>query len=291
MRKPLIAANWKMFKTPNRSRRLHRRLPSPRRPSSSRRDRSLPRHDLARRRPRRQPEATTSTSEPRPCTGSTPEPTPARPRPPSSPPSVPPTSSSATPSAASTSTRPTPPSTSSSRPPSPTDSSPSSASASTSKSASPTSPPTVLELQTAVALEGIEHAHANKIVFAYEPVWAIGTGRTATPEIAADAHRIIRTQIAKSLTPGTRSLHSHPLRRLRQARQHRQPLCPRRHRRSPRRRSQPRPQQLRPDRSQLRHNITRRKRICCAKPNLRTAFATSQGLQRMLKNPSGCGFG
>jgi triosephosphate isomerase (TIM) len=59
----------------------------------------------------------------------------------------------------------------------------------------------VLELQTAVALEGIEHAQAGKIVFAYEPVWAIGTGRTATPEIAADAHRIIRTQIATSLTP------------------------------------------------------------------------------------------
>ena len=34
-----------------------------------------------------------------------------------------------------------------------------------------------------------------KIVIAYEPVWAIGTGRTATPEIASDAHRFIRGQI------------------------------------------------------------------------------------------------
>ena len=34
-----------------------------------------------------------------------------------------------------------------------------------------------------------------RIVVAYEPVWAIGTGRTATPEIAADAHRCIRAQI------------------------------------------------------------------------------------------------
>jgi len=33
-----------------------------------------------------------------------------------------------------------------------------------------------------------------KIVIAYEPVWAIGTGKTATPEIAADAHRIIRRE-------------------------------------------------------------------------------------------------
>ena len=33
---------------------------------------------------------------------------------------------------------------------------------------------------------------SRKIVIAYEPVWAIGTGKTATPEIAADAHRVIR---------------------------------------------------------------------------------------------------
>jgi triosephosphate isomerase len=33
-----------------------------------------------------------------------------------------------------------------------------------------------------------------KIVIAYEPVWAIGTGKTATPEMASDAHRIIRDQ-------------------------------------------------------------------------------------------------
>jgi triosephosphate isomerase len=59
----------------------------------------------------------------------------------------------------------------------------------------------VLELQTSIALEGIDPAAAASIVFAYEPVWAIGTGRTATPEIAADSHKIIREQIAKALTP------------------------------------------------------------------------------------------
>jgi triosephosphate isomerase len=32
-------------------------------------------------------------------------------------------------------------------------------------------------------------------VIAYEPVWAIGTGKTATPELAADAHRTIRAQV------------------------------------------------------------------------------------------------
>jgi triosephosphate isomerase (TIM) len=59
----------------------------------------------------------------------------------------------------------------------------------------------VLELQTSIALEGIDPATAAPIVFAYEPVWAIGTGRTATPGLAEEAHKIIRAQIAKSLTP------------------------------------------------------------------------------------------
>jgi triosephosphate isomerase (TIM) len=59
----------------------------------------------------------------------------------------------------------------------------------------------VIELQVSIALEGIDPAIAAPIVFAYEPVWAIGTGRTATPEIAAEAHKLIRAQIAKSLTP------------------------------------------------------------------------------------------
>ena len=35
-----------------------------------------------------------------------------------------------------------------------------------------------------------------KLVIAYEPVWAIGTGKTATPQMAADAHRFIRGKVA-----------------------------------------------------------------------------------------------
>jgi triosephosphate isomerase len=34
-----------------------------------------------------------------------------------------------------------------------------------------------------------------RVVIAYEPVWAIGTGRTATPEIAQEAHSFLRGQI------------------------------------------------------------------------------------------------
>jgi triosephosphate isomerase len=59
----------------------------------------------------------------------------------------------------------------------------------------------VLQRQTSIALSGIDPAAAAPLVIAYEPVWAIGTGRTATPEIADDAHKIIRAQIAKSLSP------------------------------------------------------------------------------------------
>jgi triosephosphate isomerase len=41
----------------------------------------------------------------------------------------------------------------------------------------------------------LTEAEFSRIVIAYEPVWAIGTGKTATPEIAADAHRVIRNEV------------------------------------------------------------------------------------------------
>jgi triosephosphate isomerase len=57
----------------------------------------------------------------------------------------------------------------------------------------------VLRRQTSRALENIDAAQAAPIVIAYEPVWAIGTGKTATPEIAAEAHAVIRHEIAQLL--------------------------------------------------------------------------------------------
>lgn len=57
----------------------------------------------------------------------------------------------------------------------------------------------VLRRQTSRALDGIDAAQAAPIVIAYEPVWAIGTGRTATPEIAQEAHAVIRHEVAQLL--------------------------------------------------------------------------------------------
>jgi triosephosphate isomerase len=57
----------------------------------------------------------------------------------------------------------------------------------------------VCKSQVAGALAGITAKAATSIVIAYEPCWAIGTGKTATPEMAAEAHRIIRAELASLL--------------------------------------------------------------------------------------------
>jgi len=50
----------------------------------------------------------------------------------------------------------------------------------------------VLERQVQGGFAGLTPQDFSRIIVAYEPVWAIGTGRTATPEMAADSHRFIR---------------------------------------------------------------------------------------------------
>ena len=52
----------------------------------------------------------------------------------------------------------------------------------------------VLVRQFQKGIAALSASQFARIVIAYEPVWAIGTGKTATPEIAADAHRVIRAQ-------------------------------------------------------------------------------------------------
>jgi len=57
----------------------------------------------------------------------------------------------------------------------------------------------VISRQLKQGLKDIEN-EAHKIVFAYEPVWAIGTGKTATPEQIVDVHKFIRAQLKKKST-------------------------------------------------------------------------------------------
>lgn len=57
----------------------------------------------------------------------------------------------------------------------------------------------VLRWQIAVALHGIQSDCSSRLVIAYEPVWAIGTGSVATPEQANDAHAIIRHEVKEHL--------------------------------------------------------------------------------------------
>ena len=56
----------------------------------------------------------------------------------------------------------------------------------------------VLRRQCMRAFHKVSAKKAAKLVVAYEPVWAIGTGKTATPQLASDAHIIIRGEAAKS---------------------------------------------------------------------------------------------
>ncbi len=55
----------------------------------------------------------------------------------------------------------------------------------------------VLERQFTEGFAALTAQDFSRIIIAYEPVWAIGTGRTATPEIAAESHRALRSLIVK----------------------------------------------------------------------------------------------
>lgn len=54
----------------------------------------------------------------------------------------------------------------------------------------------VVSAQLKEALKGVSGSGWNRIVVAYEPVWAIGTGKTATAEDAQSVHRAMREQLA-----------------------------------------------------------------------------------------------
>jgi triosephosphate isomerase len=59
---------------------------------------------------------------------------------------------------------------------------------------------TVLDTQLEGSLAGVKSDAMQRLVIAYEPVWAIGTGRNATPDQAQQAHAFIRGRIAKRMS-------------------------------------------------------------------------------------------
>lgn len=54
----------------------------------------------------------------------------------------------------------------------------------------------VVAAQLQAVLDVVDVAQITQLVVAYEPVWAIGTGKTATPQMAQDVHAFLRQQIA-----------------------------------------------------------------------------------------------
>ncbi len=56
----------------------------------------------------------------------------------------------------------------------------------------------VLRRQCLRAFHAVSSKKAGKLVVAYEPVWAIGTGKTATPQMAAESHSLIRGEATKA---------------------------------------------------------------------------------------------
>lgn len=58
---------------------------------------------------------------------------------------------------------------------------------------------TVVKRQLAAVIHTVAHC-TSEIVVAYEPVWAIGTGKTATPQQAQQVHAVLRAQLAAATT-------------------------------------------------------------------------------------------
>ena len=57
----------------------------------------------------------------------------------------------------------------------------------------------VVRRQVSTGLAGVEAEQAGSIVVAYEPVWAIGTGRAATPEMAQEMCAVVRSEVGDAL--------------------------------------------------------------------------------------------
>ncbi len=115
--------------------------------------------------------------------------------------------------------------------------------------------------QLTAALADIPADQAATIVLAYEPVWAIGTGRVATPADAQEVCSALRAALSRPLHRRTRRRRPRPLRRLGQVRQRRGDRGPARRRRRPGGRRESGRHRIRQHRGQL----GRRRRLLTAR--------------------------
>lgn len=59
----------------------------------------------------------------------------------------------------------------------------------------------LLHIQLTLALQGVSLNDVSRLVIASEPIWAIGTGETASTELIKDAHRAIPAVLDQRFTP------------------------------------------------------------------------------------------
>ena len=122
----------------------------------------------------------------------------------------------------------------------------------------------VLDRQVKAGLDGLSAEQVADLVLAYEPVWAIGTGRNATPGAGRRGARPY-PRAAEAVVRGGRGREvPHPLRRQRQAGQRGGPGRAARHRRRPGRRRQPGSARFRQDRHQFPGRPPRRPKVTSA---------------------------
>ncbi len=107
----------------------------------------------------------------------------------------------------------------------------------------------VISSQLRGSLADVDEAGFHEIVVAYEPVWAIGTGKVATTEQAQEAHAFIRRTLGEMSDESNRGKNPHPVRREREAGQRAPAPRAAGYRRRARRRGEPRSAQFRPDRA------------------------------------------
>ena len=102
--------------------------------------------------------------------------------------------------------------------------------------------------QVRAGLAKVDRAAIGAMVVAYEPIWAIGTGRTATPDDAQSVCGAIRAEVAAIVGSDAGRDDPHPVRRLREGGHHRRPDGRTRHRWRSGRGCEPRSRRVRRDR-------------------------------------------